>query len=368
MKRRLAAGAAGGRFGHAMLFSGNSGHGALPLAHAFAQYINCEAPVDGDSCGVCSSCVKTAGLAHPDLHFVFPVANVRGNSTVKATSDLYLNQWRELYKATGGYFSEADWYGAMGIENQQGFISRAEADEVIRKLSFKPYENGYKVMIVWLPEKMRVEAANGLLKILEEPWEKTVFLMVSQSPSRLLPTITSRLQEIHVPGVADADMAALLSERCGLQGTRLDHVVRLACGDVLEALSLAGREGESDAEFFEYFAALMRLSYNDRHMELLDWGDRMAAMGREQQKRFLAYCMRMVRENYMMNAGLDGITYLWGGELDFSRRFSPFIGNHNVEQLAGEIEAAVAHIGQNGNPRIVFPHFALAVSKLIVRR
>ncbi|MCC8035529.1 MAG: DNA polymerase III subunit delta [Rikenellaceae bacterium] len=367
LKARLAVGAAAGRFGHALLFSGRNGHGTLPLAHAFAQLVNCEAPSGGDSCGVCSSCVKTANLAHPDLHFVFPVAGTRGNSSAKATSDLYIKQWRELYTATGGYFAEADWYRAMEIENQQGFISRAEADEMIRKLSFKPFEKGYKVMVVWLPEKMRVEAANALLKILEEPWEKTLFLMVSESPSKLLPTITSRLQEIHVPGIDDGAVRAFLETRAQLSADRLDSAVKLARGDIFEALSIAVGDGDADREFFELFAALMRLSYNDRHMELLDWGERVASMGREQQKRFLGYCLAMLRENYILGAGMEQIAYLCGQELDFSRRFSPFIGNHNVEPLLEEIESAVAQIGQNGNPRIIFPHFALSVSKLITR-
>ncbi|MCD8073420.1 MAG: DNA polymerase III subunit delta, partial [Alistipes sp.] len=217
------------------------------------------------------------------------------------------------------------------------------------------------------PEKMRVEAANALLKILEEPWEKTLFLMVSSSPEKLLPTITSRLQQIHVPGVADRDVAAFLRQRTSLSDEKIGHAAKLSRGDILQALSVAGGDGEGDREFFELFAALMRLSYNDRHMELLDWGDRVASMGREQQKRFLAYSLGMLRENYMLGAGMEHITYICGPELDFSRKFSPFIGNHNVEPLVEEIESAAVQIGQNGNPRIIFPHFALSVSKLIVR-
>lgn len=368
LKRMLRKGADEGRVSHAQLFSGRPGNGTLPLALAYAQYVNCTDRLGGDSCGVCPSCVKMAALAHPDLHFVFPVNSPKGSGgSQKPLSDTFLPQWRGIVAETGGYFDEQEWYAAIEIDNQQGIISRNEADEMIRKLSFKPFEAQNKVMIIWLPEKMRTEAANTILKILEEPWERTLFIMVSEDPGKLLPTIISRTQEVAVPAVDAADMEAWLAGAYGLSGDAPADTAHLSGGDVIEAVRLATGRQESGGEYFELFASLMRLSYNDRHMELLEWADGVVALGREQQKKFLEYSIRMLRESYMMNAGMQNITYLWGGELDFCKKFSPFIGNHNIEKLVSEIELAIRQIGQNGNPRIIFPHFALSVSKLIVR-
>ncbi len=327
LKQRLAAEVDAGRVSHAQLFAGASGSGVLPLALAYAQYVNCTDRKDGDSCGVCPSCVKYGALAHPDLHFVYPV-NSAGSK--KLLSDAFLSQWREIWARTGGVFDEAQWYEAIKIDNKQGIITRAEADEVVRKLSFKAFEARWKVVMVWLPERMRPEAANALLKILEEPWERTLFLLVSGDPGALLPTIRSRVQMVEV------------------------------AGEALEDASVR-------AEFFDLFAQLMRLSYNDRHMELLEWAEGVAAMGREVQKRFLSYGVAMLRDNYMLAAGMPQVVALTGGELDFARKFSPFIGNHNIEPLVREMELAAAHVVQNGNPKMIFAHFALSVSKLIVR-
>ncbi len=331
LKRRLAAEVDAGRVSHAQLFEGASGSGVLPLALAYAQYLNCEGRRDGDSCGECPSCRKYGELAHPDLHFVFPVNSPRKSSGQKPLSDAFLPQWREIWARTGGVFGEGQWYEAINIDNQQGIITRAEAEEIIRKLSFKAFEARWKVVLIWLPERMRAEAANALLKILEEPWEQTLFLLVSGHAAELLPTIRSRVQAVAV------------------------------AGDEIE-------DAETRAEFFEMFAQLMRLSYNDRHMELLDWAEGVAAMGREAQKRFLAYGVAMLRDNYMLAAGMPSIVRLEGEELAFAEKFSPFIGNHNIETLVGEMERAQSHIAHNGNPKMVLAHFALSVSKSIVRR
>lgn len=367
LKRHLAAGADQGRISHAQLFTGRSGYGILPLALAYAQYVNCTDRRGGDSCGECPSCRKMAQLAHPDLHFAFPVNSTKSGSS-KPTSDAFLPQWRELWERTGGVFDEQMWYGAINIENQQGIITRNEADEIMRKLSFKSFEAQYKVAVIWLPERMRAEAANALLKILEEPWERTLFLLVSTDPGKLLPTILSRTQQVAVPGVAEEDIAAWLRERHGAAPEKAAEIARLSSGDLLEAARLAGGgSAESHTEYFDLFAQLMRLSYNDKHMELLEWADTVAAMGREEQKRFLQYSVGMLRENYMLHAGMEAITNLWGDELKFSRNFSPFIGNHNIESLVSEMELALAQITQNGNPRIIFSHFALTVSKQIIK-
>ena len=367
LKVRLARGVDEGRVSHAQLFTGESGYGALPLALAYAQYVNCTDRRDGDSCGVCPSCRKYGELAHPDLHFVYPVNSSKSGSQ-KPLSDAFIKQWRGLWAETGGVFDEQKWYQAINIENQQGLITRNEADEIIRKLSFKSFEANYKVVVIWLPEKMRTEAANALLKILEEPWERTLFLMVSAAPELLLPTIISRTQQVVVPAVAQEDMERYLVGKYGIAGDDAVRIARASGGNLIEAARLAeGADSEASQEYFELFTQLMRLSYNDKHMELLEWADGVAAMGREEQKRLLQYSVRLLRENYMLNAGMDGITNLWGEELKFSKNFSPFIGNHNIEALVREMELTLAQIAQNGNPKIIFTHFALVVSKQIVK-
>jgi DNA polymerase-3 subunit delta' len=358
-----------GRVSHAQLFSGESGAGALPLALAYVQYLNCTGRRDGDSCGVCPSCVKISGLVHPDLHFVFPSNVPRvGGSGQKPTSDNFLPQWRRIVADSGGYFDEQMWYDALGMDNQQGLIAKREADEVIRKLSFKAFEAQYKAVIIWLPEKMGDEAANSLLKILEEPWERTLFILVSAAPQKLLPTILSRTQELAVPAIEPEALQEYAVERLGADPGQASAAARLSGGSLIELRKvLSADHSENVRENFEYFAALMRYSYNDRHLELLSWADNMASLGREAQKRFMEYSTSMLRESYMLTAGLENISYLWGGEAEFCSKFAPFIGNHNIEQLVKEHQSALLHITQNGNAKIIFTHYALSVSKLIVK-
>lgn len=368
LKRMLIRGVEQGRVSHAQLFSGLSGYGTLPMALAYAQYVNCTNPSADDSCGECASCRKMAQLVHPDLHFVFPVNSAERSSGQKPLSDNFMVQWRELVAQTGGYFSEQRWYDAIEIGNKQGLISRNEAEEVIRKLSFKAFEAKYKIVIIWLPEKMNDSAANTLLKILEEPWESTLFLMVSGDKSQLLTTIISRTQEVMIPRIDEIDVERYLVERKIALGDNALKLAHLSCGDLLDAVKFASNsEDNIDREHFENFTKLMRFSYNDRHMELLEWADAMAALSREEKKSFFAYSIRMLRESYMMNAGLDRITYLFGEELDFCKKFSPFIANHNIEPLVRELEKGSAQIAQNGNPKMIMSHLALVVSKLIVK-
>ena len=365
LKRHLAESIDRGRISHAQLFTGAAGTGALPLAIAYAQYLNCPNRKNGDSCGVCPSCQQISQLAHPDVHFVFPV-NKQGKKSGEAVlSSDFMPLWREMVADTNGYFTRQMWYDRLDLgKTLQGMISAKEADEIIRRLSFKSFESEYKIMIVWLPEVMNEEAANKILKILEEPWEKTIFLLVSERPDRLLQTILSRTQEVAVPRLTVEDLMPL-SE--GDEQQRR-NIARLAAGDLIEMRRLAG--GEEDAvreESFELFCRLMRLSYNDKHLELIDWADEVATLSREQQRSMLLHAARLLRESYMLHAGLGSISYLWGEEAKFCNNFAPFIGNQNIEFLIGEIETAMRQISQNGNARIVFTHFALAVSKQINR-
>ena len=367
LKRHLTRSVDAGRVSHAQLFTGSAGYGSLALAVAYVQYLCCRHRHDGDSCGECPDCKQIEALAHPDLHLVFPV-NKQGKKSGEAMlSDEFLPQFRTLFAERGGYFSPQEWYDRLDLgKTLKGMISAREADEIIRKLSFKSFEADYKAMLIWLPETMNEDASNKILKILEEPWDRTLFVLVSEQPDRLLPTILSRTQEVAVPRIAPEVLEQEALRHGVSDPVQVRNMARLAGGDLLELGHLAA--GESDAlrkEHFDLFCSLMRLSYNDKHLELIGWAEEVAQLSREQQRAFLRNAARLLRESFMLHAGLREIGYLWGEELAFCTKFAPFVGTQNIEPLIAEIERAGAQIAQNGNPTIVFTHFALTVSKMI---
>lgn len=369
LKSHLARSVNSGRISHAQLFTGLSGSGSLALAVAYAQYIHCTNRHDGDSCGECASCRQIQALAHPDLHFVFPVNKQGKKSGEVILSSSFMEQWREIFAKSGGYFSPQQWFDALNLgKTLKGVISTKESEEIIRRLSFKSFESAYKTMIIWLPETMNDEAANRILKILEEPWERTVFILVSERADLLLKTILSRTQEVAVPRLTAEDLMPLVEQSGESDPEKVRNIARLAGGDVLELRRLTGGlEDDVRRDNFEAFCSVMRLSYNDKHLELMGWADDVAQLSRERQKAMLLDFSRLLREAFMLHAGLSQASYLWGEEAEFCRKFSPFIGGKNIEPIIEQIELALRQINQNGNPRIVFNHFALAVSKHINR-
>ena len=367
LKEHLARSVDAGRISHAQLFTGIAGAGALPLAVAYAQYIHCTNRHDGDSCGECPSCRQIAALAHPDLHFVFPVNKQGKKSGEVVLSSEFMALWREMFEHTGGYFSAQQWFDALNLgKTLKGVISTKEAEEIIRRLSFKSFESAYKTMIIWLPETMNDEAANRILKILEEPWQNTVFILVTERADLLLKTIISRTQEVSVPRLTAEELMPLIEQTGESDPAKLRNTARLAGGDVLELRRLTGgMDDEVRRENFDHFCSVMRLSYNDKHLELMSWADDVAQLSRERQRAMLTDFSRLLREAYMLHAGAEEASYLWGEEAAFCRKFAPFIGSENIEPIIEQIELAMRQIAQNGNPRIVFTHFALAVSKQI---
>ena len=371
LKEHLARSVDSGRISHAQLFTGIAGAGTLPLAVAYAQYIHCRNRQNGDSCGVCPSCQQIAQLSHPDLHFVFPV-NKQGKKSgevVLSTAREFVDKWREIFSSSGGYFDAQQWFESLNLgKTLKGMITAKEAEEVIRRLGFKSFESEFKTMIIWLPETMNEEAANKLLKILEEPWDRTVFILVTEHADRLLKTITSRTQEVTVPRLTTEELLPL-----ALQGEpdslKAQNIARLAMGDVIELRRLLGQSDDTlRRENFEAFCAVMRLSYNNKHLELMNWADDVATLSREHQRAMLLDFSRLLREAFMIHAGLSEVSYLWGEEAAFCKKFAPFIDHQNIEPILEQIESALRQINQNGNPRIVFTHFALAVSKYINSR
>lgn len=333
IKNRLIHGVKSGRISHAQLFAGAPDSGALPLAIAYARYILCPARTNSDPCQECPTCYKTQKLEHADLHFIFPVNKSKqstGSSTDKPISDHFIGRWREFLIQNGGVFSEREWYSYIDIENQQGIINKAEANELLRKMSFKSFEGGYKIVIIYLPERMNVEAANTLLKLIEEPPPFTLFLFVSENPDDIITTIRSRVQSISLPS--------------------------------LPSLKKLGR---GDEELFDLFVELMRIGYTAKYIELFDWVDSIAPQGREFHKSFCENSIAILRECYMQGIGCGALAPVAEERQAFIANFAPFVNHLSVEALIAEFELLLRQIKQNGSAKILLTHFALMVSKIL---
>ena len=364
IKQRLIQNVQENKIAHAQLFCGGEGVGKLPLAIAYARYISCLNPSNEDACGKCPNCIKFNHLAHPDSHFIFPV--VKKKSTKDVVSDDYIAEWRELIAKTP-YFNLHTWLEEMGAENQQAQIYVKESNEIIRKLSLKSSQGGYKIIIIWLPEKMNQECSNKLLKLLEEPAEQTVFLLVSEEPDMLLTTIQSRTQRINIKGIEEKDLKEALMNIHGLQEQDATDIAHRSEGNFLKAIESISLNEENKL-FCDLFVALMRLSYQRKIKEMKVWSENVAAMGRERQKHFLSYCQRMIRENFIYNFHNRSITYLGSEEEAFSTRFAPFINERNVMEIMSELNEAQRHIEQNVNAKMVFFDFSLKMIVLLIQK
>ena len=364
IKKQLIKNVQENKIAHAQLFCGGEGIGKLPLAIAYARYISCLHPSEEDACGKCANCIKFNNLAHPDLHFIFPV--VKKKNTKEIVSDDYIAEWRELIAKTP-YFNLHTWLEEMGAENQQALIYVKESNEIIRKLSLKSSQGGYKIIIIWLPEKMNQECSNKLLKLLEEPAEQTVFLLVSEEPDALLTTIQSRTQRINIKGIDENDIKEALINIYGLQEQDATNIAHQCEGNFLKAIESISLNEENKL-FFDLFVALMRLSYQRKIKDMKVWSETVATMGREKQKHFLGYCQRMIRENFIYNFHNRSITYLANDEEAFSTRFAPFINERNVMEIMNELNEAQRHIEQNVNAKMVFFDFSLKMIVLLIQK
>lgn len=360
---RLRCSVAENRVSHALLFYGPEGSGKFAIALAFARYISCEKRTVEDACGVCPSCVKYDKLIHPDLHFVFPV--IKKKSVTEVVSDTYISQWRSMVLKSA-WFSLSTWTEAMEVANEQALIPVAEAAEIIRKLSLKSFESDFKIMIIWLPEKMNPETANKLLKIIEEPPARTLFILVSEEDDKLLPTITSRCQHIRIPAISSEDLSAHLVNSAGMDPVKASEIAAIANGNMVRAMELA-REDDNTTVHLERFTRLMRTGYARDIQSLVSWSEETAALGRERQKSFLSYALRMIRENFIMNfRGKENkLVYLTRTEDEFSLKFHPFINEKNISALNREFNLAYAHVESNGNTKMIFLDLALKTMRLI---
>ena len=368
VKRQLRQGIREGRIAHAQLLTGEQGVGKISLALAYAQYVNCPNRTDEDACGVCPTCLQYQKLQHPDLHFAFPI--VKGDAG--DVCDDFVDKWREMLLESS-YFKGDDWSAKMGAETKQAMIYEKESSEILKKLSLKSFGNGYKVMIIWQAEKMNVSCANKLLKLLEEPPHKTLFLLISEHPDQLLSTILSRTQEVRVPRLSEEQIIDALVSRDGIEDRQLAaDLAHIANGSYLAAKKLAYAT-EEQAGFFDDFVALMRNAWlvgqkkdYGALLELRKWSLAMADAkeGREKQKAFLQYAQKQIRENYIYNFHCAQMNYQTEAERQFSTKFAPFIHEGNVEKMMEELGKAEMQIGQNGNAKIIF--FDLCLQMIVM--
>ena len=350
------------RIPHALMFTGPTGSGKMSLALAFASFLLGERwdgkSVLESSTAIANTEAMLAKWQHPDLHFSYPTIKPKGaGSDAKITSDDYAKEWRQML-ADDTYFSLEQWMILMKAERQQAVIFEAESDRLTRKLNMKSTLNGYKVSVIWLPERMNQTCANKMLKLLEEPPKKTVFLLVSEHPELLLETIRSRVQSFAVPRLENEAIADALTTRRGIEADDAERIARMAMGNWLKATEEIDA-GNENKEFFNIFVSLMRFAFKKDVRQLKAWSNTVADFGREKQKRLIAYMMQMVRENFMYNFHDPSLCYMTKDEEEFAKNFAPFINERNVMLLQQRLQQMTRDIGQNANAKIQFFDFAL---------
>lgn len=353
IKKRLIQSVKDNRVAHAQLFLGSEGSGKLALAIAYAQYVNCTNKQENDSCGQCPSCKKYNALAHPDLHFIFPTTT---NKSVKKDpeSELFQLEWREYLEQCGAYADLSSWYSALDVENKQGVINVRDAATITRKLNLKAYEAEYKVVIIWMAEKLNVQAANKLLKLLEEPPEKTLFILVAENHEELLTTVLSRTMLMKVPKLSLEEMQNALVKKFSCNVDAAHNAALLANGNWILASRYVNEQND-DNIYFTTLQKWMRYCFKFSAPELIDFiANDIKPLGRERQKEFLMYALNFFHNVLLWNNGLSNNVLLLDEERKFINNFAPFINSNNIELICGLFEESINQIERNGNASLIF--------------
>lgn len=362
LKNRLIDTVKNQRISHAQLFLGKTGFGTLPLAIAYAQFICCTDKKENDSCGICKSCIKFEKLVHPDLHFTYPV-NTNDHIKSKPISDDFIPLWRELF-LENPYFDIDDWSRKLGTENKQGFIGVDESKNIIKKLSLKPYESEFKIQLIFRAEAMNADASNKLLKLIEEPTDKTIILLIAEDEEQLLKTITSRTQIIRVPPI---DQAILVNKLTDFSSSEMaNKVSKLAMGDYNFAKSKLEKE-EEDQYFFKQFQTWMRVCYKADIQGINQWVEEISSssVGREKRKRFILYAIELMREGILRNYAGKEFQQFFGEEEKFVVNFAPFVHARNVLQMSEILNEAHQHISRNAYSKILFMDLSMKFANLL---
>ncbi len=371
VKNHLTTSADGKRIPHAQLFVGPSGSGTLPMAIAYAQYVLCQNQHGENQDGNQACNIKFDHLAHPDLHFVYPVAT---NDKVKKhpISDHFAEEWRTFVN-TSPYGNVFDWYRAVGIEKKQGQIGVDEALEIVKKLSLKSYEGGFKIMLIWMADKMNIAASNKLLKLIEEPPSKTIFILITEDEEQLIQTIRSRCQILHFPPLAEQVIKEALVEKENIPETNAQKIAHQANGDYNKALHILHQDGGDD-QFEDWFIEWVRTAFKAKGNkaavnELIRWSESIAGTGRETQKKFLSYCVDFFRQAMLLNYGAKDLVFLEPKTNGFKlEKFAPFVHGGNIIDICNELQDAAYHIERNGNAKIILTDLSIKLTRLLHKK
>jgi DNA polymerase-3 subunit delta' len=371
LKNHLTKTADSGRIPHAQLFVGPEGSGTLATAIAYAQYILCK-NVDGENSEGVESCnLKFSNLTHPDLHFIYPTVTTTDVKSKPKSVD-FLADWREFVKQNP-YGSLFDWLNFLEAGNKQGEIRVDDAQEILRLLSLKSYEGGYKIAIIWMADKMNVAASNKLLKLLEEPTDKTLFILIAENEEDIIQTILSRCQVLHFNGLSENNIAERLSADFNIQEREARKMAHKAQGNFNKALKFIYENGEDDL-FEEWFVEWVRAAFRAKGnasaiSDLIRWSETIAGIGRETQKKFLNYCIEMFRQALLINYQTTSLVYMEPKVANFKlEKFAPFVNGTNIDAIFTELSDAIYHIERNGNAKIVLTDLSIKLTRLIHKK
>ncbi len=358
LKQHLIQEVNGGKISHAKLFLGQEGYGTLPLALAFIQYLFCKNKQENDSCGACDSCLKISDLQHPDVHFSYPTVL----SEAKTSKEVF-SFWRKQI-LENPYFDLNEWTTAIDPKGRKPVIGSEESLEIIKSLSLKSYEGGYKIMIIWAVEEMNTVSANKLLKILEEPPAKTIFLLIGTSQERLLQTILSRTQILRIPRIETDELSRFLREKYELSMSNADSITLRSEGNLIQACEFSNESAQMTDDR-EMFIELMRVCYKKDVLQMLDWSEKIGGDTRERQKNFLQYCLHMFRQSLLKNYTEEVLLRVSKEEADFLKNFARFITGNNIISFNETFNNAHYYLERNGNPKLIFTNVCFNVMRYI---
>ncbi len=371
IKNHLTKSADLGRIPHAQLFVGPEGSGTLLTAIAYAQYIICNNQ-NAENTGENTACnLKFDKISHPDLHFIYPTVSTDSVKTKPKSID-FITEWREFLNQNQ-YGSLFDWYQILGVQNKQGEIRVDDAQEILKSLALKSYEGGYKIMIIWMADKLNIAASNKLLKLLEEPTDKTVFILISENEEDIIQTIRSRCQVLHFNGLSEEVISQALISRENIDPKIATAIAHQAQGNYNKALQLLQPDSESvffEKWFVEWVRAAFRAKGNAAAIQdLIQWSEQIAALGRETQKKFLHFCIDMFRQALLLNYEAESLVFMEPKVEKFKlANFAPFVNGNNIQAIFQELSDAMYHIERNGNAKIILTDLSIKLTRLIHKK